>query len=199
MTTLASFYLTYNRRVYGKMLRVPKKAEDRFHTVEMMLTKADVCLEDYTLTTFADRTWIGSQRGYLPWQVFVSLNSVNRYVKRLEQGAEVSRRKEPVRDSLAMELVVGEVTIGITLQGMTATDDLVEHVAQVTPGWLADHRRPIAEAERILSDKYQTSVGSYLDIAQHIKIRRTRARLAEMESRLSTKGYSSAARGSMVV
>lgn len=194
MTTLKRLYLEYNRELYGKRNGVPKKAEPAFQKVEMMLTKADISLEDYTMTTFADRIWIGCKLGHVPWTVFVSTASLKRYVERLEAGAEVTPEgyKEP--RWLLMELAVGETVIGMVLQGAEPVDNVVEEVAHVTPGWMSDCRRPIEEAAQLLCKKYQAPYGYYTDIANFIRRHRE-----ELESRLQAEGYRTATRKFLVV
>lgn len=186
MTTLKNLFLDYNLKVYNKRNGIPKKAEKTFHKVEMMLTKADIGLDDYTLTTFVDRSWIAQKLGYLPWTVFISDKSLMRYIKRLEAGAEVTvnATKEPIK--LLVELVVGEVIIGLMLQDIEPDDEIIEYLASVPPGYMGDCRRPIEEAAELLSRKYQTPLGYYTDIANSIRRNRD-----QLESKLQATGNSS--------
>lgn len=94
MSDLVYFFSTYNKQVYGKFIRVAKKNTARFEQVEEMLKKSGISPEDYALTTFADRADIGVKLGFLPANVFISENSLKNYVSRLEQGCEVTKKKE---------------------------------------------------------------------------------------------------------
>lgn len=193
MSTLVRIYQDVTEQVFGKRSHIPKKAEPSFQKIERILTRADVSLYDYTLTTFTDRIWICQQLGYLPWQTFVSLKSLERYVDRLESCAEVTLTKKETNNRLNMELTIGEVIIALTLEGLDCDDEIVEQVASVTPGWMTDHRRPMLEALTLLQRKYQSSGNSYSEIATQIRSRREK-----LESRIQAKNNSSDIRGSLV-
>lgn len=105
MSTLVNIFMSFNQQVYGKRTGVPKKVLPKFEEVERMLTHADINLEDYALTTFTERIWIAQQVGHLPANVFISKQSLEHYVTRLEQGCEVTRKKpkQKTEDELKAE------------------------------------------------------------------------------------------------
>lgn len=95
---LSILFSSYNQQVYGKHIAVPKTMLPKFIQVERMLTHAEVELEDFALTTFTDRIWIAQKIGHLPANIFLSKQSIENYVKRIEQGCEVTKKKNTKRN-----------------------------------------------------------------------------------------------------
>jgi len=165
MTSLALLFSTYNEQIYGTYIHIKKTQRPKFYQVESILQAAGITNEDYALTTFADRIYVAQKVGFLPANVFLSKSSLNKYIDRLKHCAEVTAH--PERDLLPMELDIGNITISLMLDNIPFDDGTLEYLAGVKPGYLKLLDRPIAQAEFILSNVYQTPIGTYKQIAHY--------------------------------
>lgn len=135
--SLSILFTTYNHKIYGKRIGVKEKDEGRFELVEQMLRASNIEPEDYALTTFTARIQIAQKIGFLPANVFLSKGSLEHYIARLEQGCEVTTKKEYniEEDYEGMELDYGNCLINNILFGWNMDAAQLEVQAGVMSGW----------------------------------------------------------------
>lgn len=176
--SLSILFTNYNKQIYGKRIRVADKDQNKFHKIEKLLVECNIELEDYALTTFTARIHIARKIGFLPANVFLSKQSLEHYVTRLEAGCEVTKKKEYSleTDYEGMELDYGNCIINNILFQWDMTPEQLEVQAGVMSGWSNNpHRTPglIAKCAAMLCQIKGAPTGSnYQQIGEFLLLRK---------------------------
>lgn len=176
--SLSILFTKYNREIYGQRVRIKEKDQGKFEQVEQMLAASNIALEDYALTTFTARIHVAEKVGFLPANVFLSKQSLEHYVARLEQGCEVTKKKEYniEEEYEGMELDYGNCVINNILFGWNMDASQLEVQAGVMSGWTNNpHRTPalIAKCAAMLCIIKGAPKGSdYVQIGEYLLMRK---------------------------